>query len=85
MGCTRQRAHRSDLNSARDLAARAARLRPVLTYALPVVSAQALLELAHAYAAVGDPGGARAALRQMQDVLYHRPVARQSGARKQQG
>ena len=66
-------AHRSDLNLARDLVVRAARLRPVLTYALPVVSAQALLELAHAYSALGDPGGARAALRQMQDVLYHRP------------
>ena len=65
--------HRADLSSARDLAARAARLRPLLTYALPVVSAQALLELAHAYASVADPGGARAALRQMRDILYRRP------------
>ena len=75
-------AHRADLSSARDLAARAARLRPVLTYALPVVSAQALLELAHAYTAIADPGGARAVLRQMQDILYRRPwlgsLARQS-------
>ena len=41
--------------TARDLAGRAARLRPLLTYALPVVSAQALLELARAYIALGDP------------------------------
>ena len=65
--------HRGDLTSARDLAARAARLRPLLTYALPVVSVQALLELARAYIALGDPGGARAALRQIQDILQHRP------------
>ena len=72
-GLPRVAAHRTDLTSARELAARAARLRPLLTYALPVVSAQALLELAHAYSTLGDPGGAHATLRQMQDILYHRP------------
>ena len=58
---------------ARDLVARAARLRPLLTYALPVVSVQALLELARAYVALADPGGARAALRQINDIQQHRP------------
>jgi LuxR family maltose regulon positive regulatory protein len=52
---------------------RAARLRPLLTYALPVVSVQALLELARAYLALDDPGGARAVLRQVNDILQRRP------------
>ena len=37
--------HRGDVAQARDLVQRAARLRPLLTHALPIVSAQALLEL----------------------------------------
>jgi LuxR family maltose regulon positive regulatory protein len=44
----------------------------LLTYALPVVSVQALLELARAYVSLGDVGGARAALRQIQDIHHHR-------------
>jgi LuxR family maltose regulon positive regulatory protein len=65
-------ARRGDLGQARDCAARASRLRPLLTYALPVVSAQALLELARASVSLGDVGGARAALRQIQDIHHHR-------------
>ena len=41
--------HRGDAAEARQLVARAARLRPLLTYALPVVSVQALLEMARVY------------------------------------
>jgi LuxR family maltose regulon positive regulatory protein len=66
-------AHRGDAERACDLAARAARLRPLLTYAIPVVAAQALLELVSAYLTVGDPGGARAALGQVDDILRQRP------------
>ena len=65
---------RGDAAAARELAGRAGRLRPLLTHALPIVSVQALLELARAYIAVGDPGGARAALRQTRDILQHRPA-----------
>ena len=65
--------HRGDLAQARDLVARAARLRPLLTYALPVGSAQALVELARSYMALGDPAGARAVLRQAQDIFQQRP------------
>ena len=57
----------------RELVARAARLRPLLTYALPVVSVQALLEMARAYIALADPGGARAVLRQANDIFQQRP------------
>ena len=65
--------HRGDVAAARGHVIRAAGLRPLLTYALPVVSVQALLELAHAYIALTDPDGARAVLRQAYDILRQRP------------
>ncbi|HEV8166552.1 MAG TPA: LuxR C-terminal-related transcriptional regulator, partial [Actinomycetota bacterium] len=65
--------HRGDLNGARDHLARAAGLRPLLTHALPVVSVQALLELARAYLTLGDPDGAQAVLRQADDIFQQRP------------
>ena len=48
-------------------------LRPLLTHALPVVSVQALLRLARAYIALGDPDGAHAVLRQAGDIFQQRP------------
>jgi LuxR family maltose regulon positive regulatory protein len=65
--------HRGDVAEARELVLRAARLRMLLTHALPVVSVQALLELARAYIALADPGGAQAVLRQISDIQRHRP------------
>ena len=65
--------HRGDLQRAREHVARAARLRPLLSYALPVVSAQTLLELARCYIGLGDTGGTRAVLRQAQDIFQQRP------------
>jgi len=65
--------HRGDLQRGRDYVARAARLRPLLSSALPVVSAQTLLELARCYISLGDIGGARAVLRQAQDIFGQRP------------
>jgi LuxR family maltose regulon positive regulatory protein len=67
---TVQRGH---LDGAREHLARAAGLRPLLTHALPVVSVQALLELARAYMALGDPDGAHAVLRQADDIFRQRP------------
>jgi LuxR family maltose regulon positive regulatory protein len=66
-------ARQGDVAQARELALRAARLRPLLTHALPVVSVQALLELARAYISLGDHGGAQASLSQIGDVLRYRP------------
>jgi LuxR family transcriptional regulator, maltose regulon positive regulatory protein len=65
--------HRRDLPMARYYVGRAARLRPLLTYALPVVSVQALLELTRSYITLADPGGAAAVLRQVHDILQQRP------------
>ena len=64
---------RGDLDGAREHLARAVGLRPLLTHALPVVSVQALLELARAYIALGDPDGAHAVLRQADDIFRQRP------------
>jgi LuxR family transcriptional regulator, maltose regulon positive regulatory protein len=66
--------HRGDAAQGRRFIALAARLRPLLNYALPVVSVQALLEMAQTYLALADPGGARAVLRQADDIFRQRPV-----------
>ena len=72
-GGARIAASRGELVKARECAAKAARLRPLLTSALPVVSVKALLELGRAYLALGDPSGVVAVLRQAQDILQQRP------------
>ncbi len=69
----RSAAHRGDMAEAREYARRAARLRPLLTYALPVGSVQALVELARAYLALVDPAGAVAVLEQIRGILQQRP------------
>jgi LuxR family maltose regulon positive regulatory protein len=54
-------------------AARAERLRPYLTYALPWLSALALLQLVHVRLALADAEGARDLVRAVEDVLRIRP------------
>ena len=66
-------AHRRDLPGAENLLARATRLRPLLSYALPVTSVRTLLEMARAYVAIGDPPGAAEVIRQARDILQRRP------------
>jgi LuxR family transcriptional regulator, maltose regulon positive regulatory protein len=65
--------HRGDVPQARFYLGRASRLRPLLTYVLPVVSVQALLEMACSYMTLADPGGAAAVLTQAHDILQQRP------------
>jgi len=69
----RAAAHRGNMREAREHARSAARLRPLLTYAIPVVSVQALVELARAYLALVDPAGSRAVLEQVRGILQQRP------------
>jgi LuxR family maltose regulon positive regulatory protein len=64
---------RGDVGEATACLDRAVRLRPLLTYSLPVVSLQALLELARAYISLTDTAGARAVLRQAADITQRRP------------
>jgi len=70
---TRAALHRGNITEARSYLGRVARLRPLLSYALPVVSVQTLLELARCYMALSDPGGAAAVLNQVHDILQQRP------------
>jgi LuxR family maltose regulon positive regulatory protein len=64
---------RGAVGEARACLDKSVRLRPLLTYILPVLSMQALLELARVYIALTDTGGARAVLRQAADITQRRP------------
>jgi LuxR family transcriptional regulator, maltose regulon positive regulatory protein len=65
--------HGGDVVRGQELATRAARLRRLLSYALPVVAVQPLLELGRAYVALAYPAGGRAVPRQVDDIPQQRP------------
>jgi LuxR family maltose regulon positive regulatory protein len=65
--------HEGNSSQGRLYLGRASRLRPLLTYMLPVVSVQALLEMAHCYIALADRAGAAAVLTQAHSILQQRP------------
>jgi LuxR family maltose regulon positive regulatory protein len=69
----RTAAHQGETRRARAHLARAARLRPQLTYATPQLAVQALLELGRAYLALGDGAGTKQTLREANDILHRRP------------
>jgi LuxR family maltose regulon positive regulatory protein len=66
-------AHRGDVQAAEDLLTRATRLRPLLSYALPVTSVRSLVEMGRAYIALGDLAGAGAVVRQAREIVRQRP------------
>jgi len=65
--------HQGDIAQAQQQLARATRLRPLLTYALPYLAVQTLLELGRACLALNDAAGVRVVLRQARDILRRRP------------
>jgi LuxR family maltose regulon positive regulatory protein len=65
--------YRGEASVARVHLARAARLRPMLTCAMPHRAVQTLLELVRAYLALGETSAARTVLREARDVLVLRP------------
>jgi LuxR family maltose regulon positive regulatory protein len=65
--------HGGDLPRAKAHLVQAARLRPLLTYAVPTYAVQTLLELGRAYLVLDDAAGARTVLRQARDILQRRP------------
>ena len=65
--------HQGDGSQGRLYLGRASRLRPLLTYMLPVVSVQALLEMARCYINLADRAGAAAVLTQAHGILQQRP------------
>ena len=65
--------HRGDVSAARQELVSAQRLRPLLTCALPHFAVQARIELARAHLALSDPAGARALIREVDELLRCRP------------
>jgi LuxR family transcriptional regulator, maltose regulon positive regulatory protein len=65
--------HQGDIAQAQQQLGRATRLRPLLTYALPYLAVQTLLELGRACLALDDAAGVRVVLGQARDVLRRRP------------
>jgi LuxR family transcriptional regulator, maltose regulon positive regulatory protein len=65
--------HRGDSAAARQQLAGAQRLRPVLTYAVPHLAAQARVELARVHLALTDMAGARTLMREVNEILSRRP------------
>jgi LuxR family transcriptional regulator, maltose regulon positive regulatory protein len=64
---------RGDVARARDDLARAERLRPLLTWALPHLAVQVRLELARSYLTLTDAAAARTVLWEADDLLSRRP------------
>ena len=65
--------HRADLHAVHQELPSAQRLRHLLTYALPQFAVQARLELVRVHLALADPAGARTLMREVDDLLRHRP------------
>jgi LuxR family transcriptional regulator, maltose regulon positive regulatory protein len=65
--------HRGDAERAHAHLAQAMPLRPLLTSAMPHRSVQTLTEMARVYLGLDDVAGARAALRQADEVVRQRP------------
>ena len=65
--------HRGDAAAARQQLVNAQRLRAVATYAEPLLAVQARIELIRVHLALADLGGARTLMREIDEVLTHRP------------
>jgi len=65
--------YRGDVPAARRELVSAQRLRHLLNYASPYTAVQARIELTRVYLALSDAGGARALMREIDDVLKRRP------------
>ena len=66
--------HRGDMDEANRLLTLAMRARPTCTYALPFVAVRLRLQLAKVYWSLADHTTARHLLREVDDVLVHRPA-----------
>jgi LuxR family transcriptional regulator, maltose regulon positive regulatory protein len=73
-GAARLALHRGDLDEARRRLTQAMRARPACTFALPFVAVRVRLQLAKVHWAIGDHTTARHLLREVDDVLLHRPA-----------
>ncbi len=65
--------HEHDMRAASSYLAHAMRLRPQFTWAVAPGAVQLRLELAKTLLALADPAGARSMLREIDEILRHRP------------
>jgi LuxR family transcriptional regulator, maltose regulon positive regulatory protein len=73
-GAARLSVHRSDLNEAHRQLTSAMRARPSATYLLPYHAVRLRLQLAKVYLAIADLGTVHQLLREIDDILAHRPA-----------
>ena len=66
--------HRGDRKEADRQLARAMRARPLCTFVVPHVAVRVRLQLAKTYAAIADRATARHLIREIDDILAHRPA-----------
>jgi LuxR family maltose regulon positive regulatory protein len=66
--------HHGDLGEAHRQLTRAMRARPSATYAMPFAAVRLRLQLAKVYLALADLATARQLLREIDDILTHRPA-----------
>jgi LuxR family maltose regulon positive regulatory protein len=73
-GAGRLSVHHGALQEARRQLARAMRARPAATYLVPYLAVRLRLRLAKVHLAIADQGTARQLLREIDDILVHRPA-----------
>jgi LuxR family maltose regulon positive regulatory protein len=73
-GAARLSVHRSDVKQARRRLAQAMRARPSATYLLPYHAVRLRLQLAKVYVTMTELAAARQLLREIDDILTHRPA-----------
>jgi LuxR family transcriptional regulator, maltose regulon positive regulatory protein len=73
-GAARLSVHRGELNEARRQLIRAMRARPSATYMLPYHAVRLRLQLAKVYLAIAELGTVHQLLREIDDILAHRPA-----------
>jgi LuxR family transcriptional regulator, maltose regulon positive regulatory protein len=74
VGAARLALHRGDRKEAHRQLARAMRVRPAATYLLPFRAVQLRLQLARVYLAIADLATTRQLLREIDEILRHRPA-----------
>jgi LuxR family maltose regulon positive regulatory protein len=70
----RHAVHRGDQKEAHRQLARAMRARPSCTFVMPHVAVRVRLQLAKVYSSIGDQTTARHLLREIDDIVLHRPA-----------
>ena len=73
-GAARLAVHRGDLKEANRQLTQAMRARPSCTLALPWLAVRVRLQLAKVYWSIADHATARHLLREIDDILLHRPA-----------